>query len=234
MIDLHCHILPAMDDGADSKEESLAMARLAAADGIRTIVATPHVKHDIPDPARIHAEVTILNRRLEEQDIPLEVVSGGDVSALLPVEVVRNYTVNGTDFILLEFPHSHLPHQAEEILFQWQLAGLRPIITHPERNPSILRDPGHLARLIDAGALVQVTGGSLTGQFGIDVRNCACHLVAAGMVHFLASDGHSSRYRRPELSAAVRMAADMIGDHAARTLVEDNPAAVLSGRGIDA
>jgi len=177
--------------------------------------------------------VAILNRRLRADAIPVEVVCGGDVSALLPVDVVRDYTVNGTDFILLEFPHSHLPHQAEEILFQWQLAGLRPIITHPERNPSILRDPGHLVRLIDAGALVQVTGGSLTGQFGIDVRNCACHLVASNMVHFLASDGHSSHYRRPELSAAVRVAAGMIGTQAARCLVEDNPAAVISGRAIN-
>jgi protein-tyrosine phosphatase len=233
MIDVHCHILPSIDDGSSSMEESLAMARIAAADGIRTIVATPHVKNDIPLPSLIADKINLLTSLLKQEDIPINILAGGDVASILPIEVVSLYTINRTNYVLLEFPHSHLPATAEQTIFEWQLAGLRPIITHPERNPSILKHPDSLERLVEAGALVQVTAGSLTGVFGVDVQACASYLVSTGWVHILASDGHSSNYRLPQLSESMRVAAQLIGEEAALRLVQDNPAAVISGRELD-
>lgn len=233
MIDIHCHILPSMDDGASSMEESLAMARIAVADGIGTIVATPHVKNDIPPAQWIADKISCLKDNLKKNGISLEILPGGDVASVLPVDIVTRYTINGTCYVLLEFPHSHLPANAEQTIFEWQLAGLTPIITHPERNPSILSHPGSLGRLVEAGALVQVTAGSLAGHFGVDSRACACHLVSSGLVHILASDGHSSRHRQPLLSEGLHVAMQLIGKEAAIKLVEDNPAAVISGRRLD-
>jgi len=233
MIDLHCHILPSMDDGSSSMEESLAMARVAVADGIRTIVATPHVKNDIPAPDLIAEKIDALTSVLRQEGLCLDILSGGDVASVLPVDIVSRYTINRTDYILLEFPHSHLPANAEQTIFEWQLAGLHPIITHPERNPSILKHPENLKRLVEAGALVQVTASSLAGDFGVDPKACACHLITSGLVHFLASDGHSSQYRLPRLSEGLRVAGQLIGKEAATKLVEDNPAAVISGRRLD-
>ncbi len=209
------------------------MARIAVADGIRTIVATPHVKNEIPTPALIEEKISMLTAYLQKMGVSVDILPGGDVSSLLPIEVVSLYTVNRTNYVLLEFPHSHLPANAEETLFEWQLAGLRPIITHPERNPSILKHPESLEHLVQSGALVQVTAGSLTGIFGVDVQACACHLVSSGWVHILASDGHSSHHRLPQLSEGVRVAAQLIGESAALKLVQYNPAAVISGRSLD-
>jgi protein-tyrosine phosphatase len=233
MIDVHCHILPSMDDGSSSMEESLAMARIAVADGIRTIVATPHVNNVIPTPELIAEKIALLTDVLKREGLSIDILPGGDVASILPVEIVSLYTVNRTRYVLLEFPHSHLPANAEQILFEWQLAGLCPIITHPERNPSILKRPDCLARFVDAGALVQVTAGSLTGTFGVDVQACASHLISCGWVHILASDGHSSHYRLPRLTEGVRVAAQLIGEEAALKLVQDNPAAVIAGRELD-
>lgn len=209
------------------------MARIAFADGIRTIVATPHVKNDIPTPALIAEKINLLTGFLKQEGLSINILPGGDVASILPVEVVSLYTVNRTNYVLLEFPHSHFPATAEQIIFEWQLAGLRPIITHPERNPSILKHPDSLERLVEAGALVQITAGSLTGVFGVDVQACAGHLVSSGWVHILASDGHSSHYRLPQLSEGRRVAAQLIGEEAALKLVQDNPAAVISGRELD-
>lgn len=209
------------------------MARIAAADGIRTIVATPHVKNDIPLPSLIADKINLLTSLLKQEEIPVNILAGGDVASILPIEVVSLYTINRTNYVLLEFPHSHLPANAEQTIFEWQLAGLRPIITHPERNPSILKHPDSLERLVEAGALVQVTAGSLTGVFGVDVQACASYLVSSGWVHILASDGHSSNYRLPQLSESMRVAAQLVGEEAALKLVQDNPAAVISGRELD-
>lgn len=209
------------------------MARIAVADGIRTIVATPHIKNDIPTPDLIAQKINELTALLKQEGLPINILAGGDVASILPVEVVSLYTLNRTKYVLLEFPHSHLPANAEQVIFEWQLAGLRPIITHPERNPSILKHPDSLERLVEAGALVQVTAGSLTGVFGVDVQACASFLISSGWVHILASDGHSSRYRLPQLSESIRVAAQLIGQQAALKLVQDNPAAVISGRELD-
>jgi protein-tyrosine phosphatase len=234
MVDIHCHILPGIDDGPAELSESLKMAEIAVADGITRIVATPHVKGEVHSPEFLSERVRQFNDKLQRTYTPLQVLKGADVSFLLPPVVVARYTINDGPYFLLEFPHSHLPHNADEIVFKIQLGGLRPIITHPERNPSIIRDPDLLFRLIDAGCLVQVTAGSLTGEFGADSKSCAHYLLKKRRVHFLATDAHSATHRRPVLSAAVKEAAAVIGSQPALDLVTTNPAAVIAGRPLDA
>ena len=233
MVDVHCHILPAIDDdGPQHLENVLEMARIAVSDDIRRIVATPHVKDVIHAPELIRNQVGLLNAELRRHGIPLEILPGAEVSALLNTSLLRNYTLNGTDYILLEFPHTHLPQNAGQLVFDALSAGLIPIIPHPERNPSVVRRPELVIQLVEAGALVQVTAESLTGGFGPEARACGNYLLQHHAVHFLATDAHSPTWRRPNLSDGATAAAKIIGDSAARRLVSTNPAAVIAGKSL--
>lgn len=230
MIDVHCHILPGVDDdGPGLLEDVLEMARIAVADGIRQIVATPHIKEVIHPPEFIREQVTRFNAELEKNGIELEVVPGAEVSALLNVSLLEQYTLNGSDYVLLEFPHTHLPQNAAQIVFDAQLAGLIPIIPHPERNPSVVRRPELLLQLVEAGALVQLTAESLTGGFGPEARACARYLLQQRAVHFLATDAHSPSWRCPVLSGGIKAAAKIVGEPAAQRLGTANPAAIIAG-----
>ncbi len=222
-----------MDDGPATMEHSLEMARIAVKDGIRQIVATPHVMGKENAPDLIRRNVDILNSELRGEKISLEILPGADVYGLLDVRDLKNYTINGSDYLLFEFPHSHLPPNAEEMIFAVLLEGLKPIITHPERNPSIIENPERLFDLIRLGALVQVTADSLTGHFGPEARECAAYLIRKNAVHFLATDAHSPESRKPVLSRGLRAAARLIGKEAANRLVFANPAIVLSGKILD-
>ncbi len=234
MIDLHCHILPGIDDGPVLMEASLAMARMAVSDGIGTVVATPHVL-DLPySPALIAEQVGRFREALQSARIPLEVLAGAEVSALLDPAQLAPFTLNATPYLFFEFPHSHVPQNAGQLLFNAILAGLRPIITHPERNPSFVRNPQLLFDLVEGGALVQVTAESLTGGFGDEALQCSRYLLRKGKVHFLASDAHSPSHRAPNLSRGVAAAARLVGRAAAMQLVKENPAAVLAGRELNA
>jgi protein-tyrosine phosphatase len=230
MIDLHCHILPGIDDGPALMAESVEMARMAVADGIDTIVATPHVLELPYPPDRIAEGVRRFREALRSAQIPLKIQVGAEVSVLLEPARLSPYTLHATSYILFEFPHTHVPQNAGQFFFNATLAGLKPIIAHPERNPSFIRRPQLLFDLVAGGALVQLTAESLTGGFGAEVRECATYLLRKGMVHFLASDAHSSRHRIPGLSRGVAAAARVVGKAAALKLVMDHPATVLGGR----
>lgn len=233
MIDIHCHILPGLDDGAASLDASLEMARMAATDGIRTIVATPHVKPPCIEKERIVAAVVRLNRELAHGDIPLKVLAGADCSASLSPPDFKHYTINGGPYVLVEFPYTHIPANARDVLFGLNVNGYLPIITHPERNPSVIRNPGSLFNLLDSGVKVQITAGSLTGEFGSDVAYCARYLIKKRVVHFLATDAHSPTHRRPVLSKGLRVARKIIGKDEADKLVFTNPRAVIAGERMD-
>lgn len=209
------------------------MADIAIKDGISHIVATPHIKGEVHSPQLLQQRVADFNAVLTKRGYPIKILTGADVSAMLPPQAVARYTINGSNYFLLEFPHSHLPQNANQMVFEMLLAGLRPIITHPERNPSIMRNPERLFSLVDAGCLVQITAGSLVGDFGMDSKDCAVYLLKMGQVHFLASDAHSATHRRPVLSDGAKAAAAIIGEEAAESLVTTNPAAVIAGRSFD-
>jgi len=232
MIDIHCHILPGIDDGARNVVESLSMARVAAEDGITHIVATPHVRETLYPVDFLKKCVEDLNAELNEQQVPVEILYGADVYAMLPPEEVLGYAINNTQYMLVEFPYTYMPGNAKDILFNLALCGLTPIITHPERNPSVMRNPETLLSLLTGDVYVQVTADSLTGNFGHEVQQCAFYLLKKEAVHFIASDAHSAEGRQPVLSEAVNRAEKIVGKDIARILVEDNPLAVITGKHI--
>ncbi|MBU2645296.1 tyrosine protein phosphatase [bacterium] len=232
MIDLHCHILPGLDDGPGTLVQSVEMARMAADDGITRIVATPHIVDDQLSMKEVGKSVVKLNRALKHQQVPVEIIPGGETASALDPSISGDFVIANTRYLLLEFPHTHLPQTARETLFRIRKMGVTPIICHPERNPSIVDNPGLLLDLLDGDVLVQITAGSLTGQFGRDARQCARYLLKKGVVTVMASDGHETRDRKPVLSAGVKAAARILGQEKAMALVKTNPAAIIQGKRI--
>ena len=241
MIDIHSHILPGIDDGPRDLEQALEMARLAVADGIRVMVATPHLfKHRSGEVAALNEKSVILEHldrfrdRLAAESIPLEILPGCDVplstDALSLLAEDRVLTVNdGKRYLLLELPHFSIPPTLEDICFRLQSQGITPIITHPERQPMILEKPERLARLVELGCLAQLTAGSLTGTFGRQVAKGSRQLVKKGYIHVLASDAHNTRGRPPILSKAVSALSKLIGPEQARAMVTQTPAKIIKG-----
>ena len=205
MIDLHCHILPGIDDGVSDIGEAVEMARIAAADGISKIVASPHIggqtltwKTENGHLSEIIDEkIGHLKRSLSAEGIPVEIIRGGEVSAFLPPQTCELFTINGTAYLIVEFPHTHLPVNSRDGIFAMVVYGLRPIIAHPERNPSVIQNPEKLRELVQSGALVQITAASLTGEFGLESQACAIYLLQQQMVSFIASDGQRGRSSTP-------------------------------------
>lgn len=234
MIDLHCHILPGMDDGAENLDESLAMARMAVADGITTVVAsshmTPGVYNNSPD--EIVAAAEAFGRKLREANIPLTILPGADVR-ITPemIESDRGYLCIGltTPYVLIEFPHDLLPPGSEGLAARLRNKGLVPIVTHPERNAAIQAKPERLRPYLDLGCLVQVTAMSLTGEFGPKARETVEALLLSGWVHAIATDAHNTNRRPPILSRAAQRAAALVGEAEARRLVIETPASVVMG-----
>jgi protein-tyrosine phosphatase len=230
VIDIHCHILPGIDDGPSDIQESIQMAEIAARDGITKIVATPHIKNILHPMSSIRDMIARLNKKLSELNISVEILQGADVHAMLDISLLKGYTINNTQYILVEFPHTHLPNSMKEVLFKMMVQGYCPIITHPERNVSVLRDPRVLFELINGGVLAQITADSIIGTFGIDIQECSRYLLKKNMVRFIATDAHSSQHRKPVLSQGLKAAGKIIGKEKALKLVTSNPEAVVKGR----
>lgn len=239
MIDIHCHILPAVDDGSPDWETSLEMCAVASRDGIRKIVATPHVKAGVYDcdRSRIQQGIKELNARIPPE-LDIEVLEGADVhmaaGLIEKVKAGEVPTINNGCYLLLELPFNSVPPNIEQIVFDFKLAGIAPVISHPERNTFFQKNAGLLSSLVNAGALVQVTAMSLTGGFGRDARKSAEEMLKTGLVHAIATDAHSAIERPPVLSEAVKRASRLVGRRAAQMMVLDVPESIVQGRPIDA
>jgi len=235
MIDIHNHILPNMDDGASSWDISLKMCQEASDDGIKIIVATPHTLNGIYEnnPQDIEEKVKILNQKLKENNISLQILPGSEVHLRDDIiEKIKNQeilTLNKSNYILLEFPHTQIPLHIEEILFQIQIMGITPILSHVERNLEFQRKPNLLTNLIQKGALAQLTAASLCGSFGSKIRKFARELLANGLIYCIASDAHSdsTKGRNPILSKALIEAAKIIGQDAVLDLVQSHPKRII-------
>jgi protein-tyrosine phosphatase len=207
----------------------------ASKDGIKTIVATPHTLNGIYEnyPQDIEEKVKILNQKLKENDIPLQILPGSEVHLRDDIiEKLKNQaimTINKTNYVLLEFPTDQIPHQTEEILFRIQIMGITPIFSHVERNLEFQRKPDSLANLIQKGALAQLTAASLCGGFGSKTRKFAQELLANGLIYCIASDAHSDSKsgRNTILSKALTEASKIIGHQAALNLVHSNPQKII-------
>jgi protein-tyrosine phosphatase len=237
MIDLHCHILPGVDDGPESQDESLSMARKAVEDGIYAIVATPHTLNGIYiNPIKeVTLRVAALQEALSKNHIKLQIYAGADVHLcphmLEHIESGDAGTVNNAGkHIILEFPSQIVPPGVKDEIFSLKLNGITPIISHPERNSAIQHDTDILYELIRMGALSQVTAMSITGDFGEMALQCSERLLKHRLVHIIASDAHSSDSRPPILSQAVEAAAEIMGSYKeAEYMVTEVPATILSG-----
>jgi len=234
-VDLHCHILPGLDDGAETMDVSLAMARLAAADGVGTIVATPHIfrgDHALKDPGAIGRKCDELNRALKENVIPVQVLPGAEVhishDLIAEIRADREHLVlNRSSYLFVEFPSEHVFSGIKDLFFELMSDGITPIITHPERNAVFCRNPGLLYELIQMGALSQANAGSFEGRYGRLAAESVCRFLSLNLVHFIASDGHDARAYGPRLSAAVLKAEPIVGRDRALALVRENSLAVI-------
>ena len=232
MIDLHCHLLPGVDDGARTVEDSIAMAEAALADGVEAIVCTPHVDRRFPtDPHTIAAGVTELATAFSERGIALRIYPGAEVAvssaAELDDDALRACCVAGGPYLLLEPSFSHpMPFLGRQV-FELGLKGLRPLLVHPERSLHLQRDIEVVRGLVGQGVGLVVNAGSVTGSFGDGARKAAWALLREGLVHAVASDAHESLVRAPVLAGPLAGAG--IEDAAIEFLTQTAPAAIVAG-----
>jgi protein-tyrosine phosphatase len=237
MIDLHSHILPGVDDGVATEEEAVEFARIAAADGVRTIVATPHCREGffVNERPAVVAAVDRLRSRLASARIPLELLPGAEVH-IGPdlVERVRDGRAptladNGKT-LLLELSTSQRPVELENLIFQLKLAGIVTLLAHPERIRYFRDDVRRYEMAIRMGAYGQITSGSVLGVFGEEILEFSEELVRKGLVHVVASDAHNLRGRPPLLRPAIEKIGSWVGAAHASRMASDIPRALLEGR----
>ncbi|HEV2590961.1 MAG TPA: CpsB/CapC family capsule biosynthesis tyrosine phosphatase [Gaiellaceae bacterium] len=237
MIDLHTHVLPGFDDGVRSIEEARELARAAAAEGVATIAATPHVRDDYPTAVeRMERGVRLLNADFAEQGIGVEVITGGELDLrrlweLDPDDVAR-FTLGGAGrWLLLETPYRGWPELLPRTVEALRRQGIETLLAHPERNDEVQRDPSRLAPLVGEGMRVQVTAGSVDGRIGDAARRCSFALIELGLVHVLASDAHGPDVRGVGFASAI----EALGDDAlAARLTEEAPLGMIVRDGHDA
>lgn len=237
-VDIHCHLIPGIDDGAKSWDETLAMARMAVEDGFGTMIVTPHqlgaYRHNTG--AIIRERAAELQRVLTEHNIPLRILPGADVrieSDMVPLlrkgEVLT--LADQRKHVLLELPHDiYIP--LDRLLAELTAARIVGILSHPERNQGILENPRVVPPLVASGCLTQVTAGSLLGAFGPQLQRFTEDLIAQRLVHFVSTDAHGPKSRRPLLRRAFDRVTEIAGSDTALALCCRNPAAVAAGRDV--
>ncbi|OSM05016.1 tyrosine-protein phosphatase [Magnetofaba australis] len=239
VIDLHCHILPGLDDGARSMDQALNMARMAQADGVTHIVATPHIQPGVfdNDAPRIRHSLSVMQRHLQERGIALQMSAAAEIrltpSVLPALKKETLPLLNGLSgqarYVLLEFSHKGL---VAGDLYWTELivrAGFIPVLAHPERIRTFRDDPELLEPFMNLGCLTQLTAGSITGAFGARVAETADFILESGWAHVIASDGHGFNQRQPVLRDGVQMAAKVVGQACAEAMVSAAPRAILAG-----
>ncbi|TWD92384.1 protein-tyrosine phosphatase [Neobacillus bataviensis] len=200
MIDIHSHILPGIDDGAQTLEDSIKMAKEAEKEGIQTIIATPHLNSNYDNRKPFILEkVEELNRALVKAKINIKILPGQEPR--IYGEIIEDYerneiqTLNHSRYLFVEFPSNHVPRYTEKLLYDLQVKGLTPIIVHPERNSELIERPELLFKLVEKGALTQVTASSVCGYFGKKIKSFSLQIIEANLTHFIASDAHNINNR---------------------------------------
>lgn len=230
-IDIHCHILPGMDDGPEDIKGSLEMAGIAVDDGISHIFATPHIIDGLYDnkTREIAIAVDTLKRHIPAS---ITILCGADVRVthdmISRVEKGDIPTLSGSRYLLMEFPQYVLPPHMDDLIFNLRQRKIMPVITHPERHMPLMNDPSALGKLRAAGALYQITAMSITGDFGRDARKFSLFMMERGLADFVASDAHNPDRRPPVLSKAYRETERLFGNEIADRLFFHNPMRILN------
>jgi protein-tyrosine phosphatase len=236
MIDIHAHILPSIDDGPETIEESIELCKVAEEDGIKTIVATPHSKDGVYETKSVEIlkAVNTLNSQLKENRIDVKILPGAEIHISEGlVESIKSGDVltinNGGKFILFELPFVFIPPGTDKFIFNLKNNGIVPIIAHAERITAFQRKPELVDQLVKIGARVQINAHCLTKRANPGERKCAEWLLKNRLVHFIASDVNSLNVRPPILSKAVENATRIVGEEEARALVCSNPELIING-----
>ena len=198
MIDIHSHITYGLDDGAQSLEESIEMARKAVSEGISTIIATPHHRHPAYKNPKLIVQnnVSLINEKLQDAKIPLEVLTGQEIRLFGElVSVLEScdelLPLAESKMILIEFPSYNVPHYTEKLFYDLLVKGFNPIIAHPELNHEIVRNPEKLYQLIKNGAFSQITAASVAGVYGRKIQHLSLQMIENELTHFIGSDAHN-------------------------------------------
>jgi len=235
-VDVHCHILPETDDGPASREDCIALARALVRDGITHVIATPHQLgryEGMNRAADVRARVIETSRALEALKIPLELLSGGEVriDPAIPKHLEQDAILtlaDGRKHLLLELP-SQVPMGAEAIMQHLSQTHLKIVLAHAERYEMHRKDPASVQAWIDAGAILQVNAGSLSGANGEKMQKMVFDWIGRGWVSVISSDAHSTGTRRPRMTDAINTLCAMFDESVARTICIENPHRILNG-----
>jgi protein-tyrosine phosphatase len=235
VIDIHCHLLPEVDDGPKSWDAAVEMCRIAANDGITHAVATPHA-NDRYAYDRVYLS-SLLTQLQEKVGPALRLSLGCDLHLSYEnlervLDQPHSYTIGETNYLLVELSNFSVPIQLTGCFVRLGDRGLTPILTHPERNPILQQSPQRILEWAEQGCLMQVTASALTGYWGERPEIIARWLLERAAVHILASDAHDAKRRVPILSEARDVAEEIVGAEYAQALVEDNPGAIVNGQPI--
>nr|HET6902795.1 CpsB/CapC family capsule biosynthesis tyrosine phosphatase [Ktedonobacteraceae bacterium] len=234
MIDTHLHILPGIDDGPETIQESLTLARSLVQEGIHSAIATPHSNDEYPrlPAAEIRARVYDMQQMLNFHGIPLRLFAGHEAlikaGLVEDIQAGRLATLNGSAYLLLELRNSTWLPETEQVIFELQAHGIIPIIAHPERYRTIQQDPARLAALLQQGAIAQLTASSLVGMQGNTTRRCAETLLKKGLIHCIGSDAHGLHRRPPGVARGLQRATELVGQARVYQMTEAQPAAIIN------
>ena len=239
-VDIHCHLLPGIDDGAGDLATSLAMAHMASQDGTGVIICTPHQlgNYECNSGNSIRDLVAATQAEIDAAGLPLKLMPGADVrieSGMMQGLRSGDVLTLGDlgKHVLLELPHE-LYFPIGEVLQKLSQMGMQGILSHPERNAGLLARPALVAELVQQGCLMQVTAGSLVGSMGPASKRMAESLLLDGLVHFLATDAHGTKSRRPLMRRAFERSAELVGESTAELICCTNPGLVALGQPIKA
>lgn len=237
MIDIHCHLLAGVDDGPGTWDEVMEMVAQGMKDGIEGAVATSHIPDRLgPEVDRLYqAKFEELKERIEETGLAFQIFLGAEIFFQFGLEEqvgnLQTATFHGNGmYFLLELPLGFFPPQFDQVVFRLRARGLRPILAHPERYASLSRNLDRARDWVEQGVLLQINGGSLTGQFGRHVQRTARELVASGLVHFVGSDAHNITSRPLRLGEAREAVQDLLGEQGADLLFRINPERAIRGQ----
>ncbi|MDQ0200749.1 tyrosine-protein phosphatase [Neobacillus ginsengisoli] len=236
MVDIHCHILPGIDDGAKNVDDSINMAKQAEKEGIHTIIATPHFNSQYDNRRLLILDkVEELNRVLQKEKINVKILAGQEPR--IYGEIIEDFeanqiqTLNDSQYLFIEFPSSNVPRYTDKLLYDIQVKGLTPIIVHPERNAELMERPETLYRFVEKGALTQVTASSLCGYFGKKIKNFSIQLVEANLTHFIASDAHNVSSRSFKMEEAFDLIDTKFGNDQVY-LFKENAELLIEGQNV--